>query len=120
MFRRNRGVETCHEGANVGVERIDGCSVKRHSDGADPLAGTIGGLFLGWGQCRSGAGAATAAGCREQVGGGMIIGVAHLNTHFGNGYRNRIAPFMVTVTINIDIYSNAERASVDARLCQIS
>lgn len=77
MLWGDGGIETGHDGANVGVERIDGRAVKRDDDAASPLALTIPRLFLGWGQCRSGAGAATAAGCREQVGGGMIIGVAH-------------------------------------------
>jgi hypothetical protein len=64
------------------VERIDGRSVKRHSDAAGPLALAVSGLFLGWGQCRSCAGAATAAGCEELVVGLGIVGVAHLEILF--------------------------------------
>lgn len=78
MLWGNRGIETCHDGANVGVERIDGRAVKRDDDAASPLALTIPRLFLGWGQCRSGAGAATAARYGEQVVGLGVVGVAHL------------------------------------------
>lgn len=84
----------------MAIERIDGRAVERHSDGAGTLALTIPRLFLGWGECRSRTGAATAAGGGEQVGGGMIIRVAHLEIPFGNGDRNTIALFMVTVTKN--------------------
>ena len=86
MLWGNRGVETCHEGPDMAIQRIDGRAVERDSYGASPLTLAVSGLFLGWGQCRSGTGAATAAGCREQVMCLGVVRVAHLEA------------FLVTVT----------------------
>ncbi|MFM4921663.1 hypothetical protein [Aeromonas dhakensis] len=80
------------------LQRFDRLAIKRHGHRTGTLSFAIPGLFLGWGQRRSGAGAASAAWNREQVGGVGIMWVAHLNILFGNGDRNRIALFMVTVT----------------------
>ncbi len=77
MFWGDGGIEPSYQGANMRVQRVNSSTIKRDRDSACSLPLPVSSLFLRWGQCRSGAGAATAAGCGEQVVGFGIVGIAH-------------------------------------------
>lgn len=77
---------TSDQAPDMQLQRLNLLAAECDRYGADPQPFAVSGLFLGWGERLSGAGAATAAGCGEQVVGLGVIRVAHLEA------------FLVTVT----------------------
>lgn len=78
QLRLNGNLITTDQPPNMQLQRLDRLAAECDRYGADPLPFAVSGLFLGWGQRRSRAGAATATGSWKEVVGLGVVGIAHL------------------------------------------